>query len=279
MKHRILYDMSLISLAVAFYTVIRYGELYFIQPNRVNIILVALALAIIIELSLEAKVKFLKYCFAFLSSFIIIVAFCIIKQIIFEPVYFPDISSKIELKKYEEIKHCTQKVLSDKFWQYLSKSEKINLLQTIVNHEVAELKLKDSIAIEAAEIPAKGTDLVTNAHYNSLFDKIIIRSSLLDMTGDRALQSAIHEVRHAYQNSIAKSYEKNNTGWMSAAVLEDAKKFAKSLNHKRNNVQDYDQYYNELIECDARDYAAGRIKKTYQLICEYGEKISELPES
>lgn len=280
MKYRILCGIVLLSLAASIYTLIGYGELYFILQNKVNIILAALVVVILVDIYLVSKANFFRSYFSFLavflSSFILVIASCIIKQIIFEPVYFSsviNIPSRIELKEY------VHKVLSEKDWRFLPKSEKIDLLQTIVNYEAAELNLKDSLTIEAAEIPAKGTDLVTNAHYNRLFKKIIIRTSLLDNTsGNMALESTIHEVRHAYQNSLAKSYEENDVDWMAEAVLEDAKNYAKSLDRKRNNVQDYDQYYNELIECDARRYATKRMREYYQLIYDYEKEISELPE-
>lgn len=283
MKYRILCGIVLLSLVASIYTLISYGELYFIQQNnRVNEIIAALVITILVDIYRESKANFLKSSFSFfavfMSSFILVIAFCIIKQIIFEPVYFSDIPSRIELKKNEEITLNAYKVLSEKDWRFLSKSEKLNLLQTVVNHEVAELKLKDSPNIEAAEIPAKGTDLVTNAQYNRLFDKIIIRSSLLDMSGDRALQSAIHEVRHAYQNSLARAYEENNIAWMSEDIMNDARKFSKSLTNKRENVQNYDQYYNELVERDAREYAARRMKKYYHMIYDCVEGIPELSE-
>lgn len=278
MKYSILCGIGLLSFAASIYTLIGYGELYFILQNKVNIILAALVIAILVDIYLVSKANFFRSSFSFLavflSSFILVIASCIIKQIIFEPVYFSSvrhIPAGIELNTY------AHKVLS-KEWNLLSRYEKVNLLQSIVNHEAAELKLKDSPAIEAAEIPAKGTDLVTNAYYNRLFKKIIIRTSLLDNTsGNMALQSTIHEVRHAYQNNLAKSYEENDVDWMAETVLEDAKNYAKSLDHKRNNVQDYDQYYNELIECDARKYATKRMREYYQLIYDYEKEIPELP--
>lgn len=271
-----LWGMALVLLAASGYILFNYGELILcLRDKAVYAFLATILVNIILNNSTQNKGSFLVLNLKVLASFMIVAAVLIGHRIIFEPVYLPSVSATIQLKSDKELQQLTSRIM-DKGWQKLSKKEKIDLLQQIANHEAAELKLKNSIPIEATELSARYDNCVTYASYVRFFKKIMINSSVLDKPGDVVLKSAIHEIRHAQQDYLAGAYEAGDTHWMSEATLKLAEQFSKDFEYKKNNIMDYKAYYEQLIERDAREYSSQR-SKYYGELALYLEELPDLP--
>lgn len=268
--------MALVMLAGSGYMIFSYGELALGLMNRfMYAFFIATMANVILNNHGERKGSFIMLNLKILASCIVALAILIGHKIIFEPVYFSSAPAAIQLKSDKELQQLTSRIM-DKGWQKLSKKEKIDLLQQITNHEAAELKLKNSIPIEATELSARYDNCVTYASYVRFFKKIMINSSVLDKPGDVVLKSAIHEIRHAQQDYLAGAYEAGDTHWMSETTLKLAEQFSKDFEYKKNNIMDYKAYYEQLIERDAREYSSQR-SKYYGELALYLEELPDLP--
>lgn len=271
-----LWCLALVLLVASGYMLFSYGELALGLRNRLTYsFFLAVFVNIILNNAAQRKAGFLVFNLKILVSFVVVVAVLISHRIIFEQVYLPTVPAVIQLKSDKELQQLTNRIM-DKDWQGMSKKEKINILQQVANHEAAELKLKTSIPIEAAELYSSYEGGITLASYVRIFKKIIINSSVLDKPGEVVLKSALHELRHAQQDYLADAYEVSDTGWMSEGTLKLAEQFSKDFEYKKNNLMNYGEYYGQFIERDAREYSVNR-SKYYVELSLYWEELLALP--
>lgn len=80
-----------------------------------------------------------------------------------------------------------------------------------------------------------------------------------------ALRTYAHEFRHAYQCYQASLYESDQF-FMSRQVhdMGKAREWSVNLQHYKAPDEDYDDYYNQPIERDARDFAEKLVRRIYQ---------------
>lgn len=274
----VLWGVALVLLVTGGYMLLNYGELALGLGKRMSYtFLITLVAVLILDRFTHSKDGFIVFALKFLASFVVVSALVVSHRLIFEPVYLPSSPAIIQHMSDKELQQLSNQILI-KNWQSLSKKDKIDLLQQVVNHEAAELKLKNGIPVQAAELYSKYEDGITLASYVRWFKKIIINSSMLDESGEVVLKSTLHEIRHAQQDYLAKSYENGDIAWMSEETLKLAKQFSKDFEYKKNAILDYNGYYEQFIERDARDYSIQRCKYYVELAF-YLEELPDLQEN
>lgn len=278
MNTKALRGIALMLLGVSGYLLFRYGELAIGMRNKFwPFFLISVLVNIIFHQATKNQDGLIAKALKFLASCLVAIAMLIGYRLVFEPVYFSSVAATIQLKSDKEMQLLTNSIM-DKSWQELSKKEKLDLLQQIVNHEAAELKLKNGIPVEATELPSLYESHITLAGYTPFFKKIIINSDVLDKPGETVLKIILHEARHAQQDYLATAYNNGDTSWMSEGTLNLAEQYSKDFKHKQKAMGSYQNYYEQTIEKDARKYSAQRYKY-YGELALYWEELPELPKS
>ena len=100
--------------------------------------------------------------------------------------------------------------------------------------------------------------------YNDSTKQIFINKSIfLDKSSEKLLDTVCHEVYHNYQHRLISVYmdmdEKNR----------NLKIFRNEFCNYKNGSDDFNGYYTQICENDARKYAEERVKEYYKQIHTY----------
>jgi len=154
--------------------------------------------------------------------------------------------------------------LEEAAWSRLSREEKIDLLQFISDYECVFV-----LGCEPVTLCAGSTAGQTELGFYSCGDRsITIREQHVQHSHvKKVLETALHEVRHAYQHSMADMYaalqphireEHKNL-----QPLVQAKEYLGELNNYRSYEDDYNAYYEQEVERDSRAWSRQRIEESY----------------
>lgn len=138
---------------------------------------------------------------------------------------------------------------SDK-WATLSHEEKMNTLQTVVNIETTYLT--------TSPITLKSTKLEDSTVGQYSYDEnIIYIDSEFMATSDSmdVIDTICHECRHAYQHSVVDMLDWSQDSVTTHYFYRSARQWKLEFSDYRNGQLDYNTYYQQSIEADARAYA------------------------
>ena len=148
-----------------------------------------------------------------------------------------------------------QKIEEDK-WEVLSVNEKMNVLNTIVSIEKEELGIPYALNVTEEKL---SEGLV--AQYHPLSNTIKIDKDYMnDCTSDEVVDSICHEVYHAYQNCLVELYENSSMEYRNLVVFKSVPEYKKEFTQYKDGMDEIFDYYMQTCECDARAYAASRVK-------------------
>lgn len=149
-------------------------------------------------------------------------------------------------------------------FQNIGYEDKLKLLYGIYNLEKQNLGISSDIDIIYSEIPPRES-VVTLGYYNDEDSKIVLNADRLD-TFEETLSVLLHEIFHVYQNECVEIFEKLNE--------ETELAYYKEISTYKNEMQSYksaydessfDDYSNQTLEKNARDYADNRIEDFYNV--------------
>lgn len=140
--------------------------------------------------------------------------------------------------------------LSNDKWSNLSYEDKMDTLQTVVNIEATYLTI--------SPITLKSTKLEDNTVGQYSYDEniIYIDSEFIAISESTdALDTICHECRHAYQHSVVDMLDWSQDSVNSHYYYRSAQQWKLEFNDYQSGQFDYDTYYQQSIEVDARVYA------------------------
>lgn len=248
------------------YVVFSHGELLFTGARSFTNILLGGAIGTFLMGSCSNwNCSWRKLILSWVFGLMLTAGSTVMYAMVMEPVYFSTVPAKVEVQdEATTIKYVRETFSRD--WVKLSKQERLDELQKLVNCEAGVLKLPHKVPIEAAEIARNSQGLQADGHYNSLFKKIIIKSDLLDKDDySLSIRVVLHEIYHAYQHHLADSYKKGDTDWMTEQELQGAPIYVDEFEKSHKGVKTYEEYYNRRIEYKARDYSSERCRYYFGL--------------
>lgn len=166
-----------------------------------------------------------------------------------------EIFSQTSFETLTDQNESTLQNLLDSKWEKLSYEEKMNTLQIILNIETTYLTINP--------ITLKSTKLETNTIGQYLYDEntIYIDSDILETCAPlTALDVICHECRHAYQHYVVNMLDWSQDSVNSHYFYRQAKQWKLELEDYTDGYRNYDLYYQQNIEIDARDYAKKSVK-------------------
>ncbi len=161
-------------------------------------------------------------------------------------------------------------------WEKLSSTEKLDVLQTVVNIEkTATLGVPHEIYVRAGVL-----DEENGGYYRHSEHSIMINIEELENGSARdALTIAMHECQHAYQWCLAELYESIDPQYRDLRLLSTARDYSENLNDYQQAGDDYESYFayfDQIVEQDAWRFGAATANWYLDMIDEYlGAEQSE----
>ncbi|MCR5755489.1 MAG: hypothetical protein K6G30_11860, partial [Acetatifactor sp.] len=152
-------------------------------------------------------------------------------------------------------------------WGSLSVDEKLRVLRTVVNIERRYLGLYDDEIITCAVIGVPDERL---GYYSVETNKICINyNHLCHGTGEEGLNIILHEIFHAYQNKCFDALQSLDGNYQTLRKFDDIKKWGENIENYISDDESGDDYYYQVLEIDAREYAEEASEDYYRKINQY----------
>lgn len=156
----------------------------------------------------------------------------------------------------------TIELLRPNRWEKLSTDEKITVLQTICTIEQEYLGLPNKLSLTAINID----NGVLGNYYDNPYPHININLKHLESDDSKSvLNTVLHEIYHSFQYRLCDAYDKIND-----EKLKTLRAFRKVYLYK-SNFANYiaaskDGYYEQIVETEARAYAANAAEYYFKRI-------------
>ena len=150
-------------------------------------------------------------------------------------------------------------------WKTLSITEKISLLQLVVDIETKALHVPHSVRVTVQSLPEAEA-----GNYSPRTQTITININWLN-DGWEACSIILHEIHHAYSHAIVAALQKLSVEERQLACFEAYIRYGNEYsNYSRptDNAGFY-QYYCQAVESDARDFAAEQLIQYQSAVSKY----------
>lgn len=153
-------------------------------------------------------------------------------------------------------------------WETLSLSEKANTLQTVANIEAYYLGLPHELNIKVMDVGDS-----TVSQYDDKTHSITLNSSFLDSAeASEALNSLCHEAYHAYQLRLCDACNSMDPKYRSLLSFNNVPSYQQEFQNYNNGEKYFMDYYYQVCEVTAREYAETSVQEYYYKIELYQEE-------
>lgn len=160
----------------------------------------------------------------------------------------------------------TLKYLQDDLWKDLSAKEKLNVLQTVANVEQRYLGLPNELNVCTANL----SEGVLAEYRDSTHQITINLDNLLNSSSWKLLNSVCHEAYHCYEHRLVDVYSSAKAENQSLKIFYHTNSYIEEFsNYISGSPEDFNYYYNQISEKDARDYADEAVMDYRKRIMEY----------
>lgn len=156
-----------------------------------------------------------------------------------------------------EAQKDTLMLLQQETWEQLSIQKKVDVLQTVANIEAHTLGLPNELNVGADELT-----IGTLGGYEDSKHRLCISLEHLETSPvENVLKTICHEAYHSYQSRIAEIYQELPEQQRTLMLYRDAAVYAAEMDDYQNGATDFENYYNQQMEADARKYAEITVEK------------------
>ena len=150
-------------------------------------------------------------------------------------------------------------VLYAENWECAAFEDKLTAMQLVADEEAAYLGLPFAPSVIAEPKP-----LSTTGSYSSGAQSISISiDHLLNDSSFACTDTVLHECFHAYEDCLCKVYESADETYRSLHCLRPAAVYIAENRSYIDGDDDFEGYYQQALERDARIYAADRLQTQY----------------
>lgn len=160
-------------------------------------------------------------------------------------------------------------VISEEEWDALDLKERQDTVVAIVECEARYLGIPFKIEVVFSD----DLDYETKGYYAHTMHLICFNNQSLQEDGNmEALNTALHEVRHAYQYSIVEVYAKLSPEERALFCFDGVEEWYEEIITYVDGYDDYDAYLSQSLEEDSRKYAS---KESQSYINEINQLLKE----
>ena len=146
-------------------------------------------------------------------------------------------------------------------WEKLSWANRLSVLQLIADIEQKRLGLPKRLVVIACSLPSE-----TYGRYNIINGAIYVNKRLLkDASSKELINTIAHEARHALQKYEIDVYNGVDGELKNLALFDDVRIYKEEFENYKDGNENYLDYYMQMCEEDAREYAAA--ETTYIFCC------------
>ncbi len=161
--------------------------------------------------------------------------------------------------------------LQESEWTKLSMNEKADVMQTVCNIEADYLGLPRSLPVSLNFLGN-----ATNGEFSEKDQKISLSIEMMtDAKPDKCLETTLHEVYHYYQWCLVQSYQQTSEEYRNLQLFSDVAKYEENFENPRDGNEDFDSYYAQAIEVNARKYASDGVADYYRRLDEHIHSVDE----
>ena len=142
--------------------------------------------------------------------------------------------------------------LQDGSWDKLSAQEKINVLQAVLLIEKESLGLPDAVSMGVYN----QSEHTLGAFSDQDTEILISYDHILQENSWEMVETVCHEAYHCYQHRLIALYEKSDPEFRKLEVFRHVPDYIEEFGHYISGDEDYEGYYNQYCERDAREYAS-----------------------
>ena len=159
--------------------------------------------------------------------------------------------------EYQELWRC----LEESTWKHYSVPEKMTVMQRLTDFET------QTLGISSVPVTADLIGSYTLGMYNEETNELFINTKYLDTSPvEECIDTICHEVRHALQFQVVNAIDWDNPVFQTAYFDE-----LRSWLHNQEDYQNawlggFEEYHNQPLEVDARDYAATETERIMSYI-------------
>ena len=156
-------------------------------------------------------------------------------------------------------------------WEKLDLKGRLAVLQELVEVECAYLGLPEMLLVEPEDL-----DVGLLACYEDLDREIVIsKSHLMEGGFYEVIDSIFHEVYHSYQARLTDAYFQVDDASKNLRMFRNAAVYADENEHYVSTENGtYEEYYAQLLESEARDYAKRSVMAYYDFFLAYSSDKS-----
>lgn len=162
--------------------------------------------------------------------------------------------------------------LEESVWEDLTIPERLSVLQVVANIERSYLGIPDELNVGANLIRNDSEDERELGHYVEARRQIIVDlEHLKHDPPDEVVNTVCHEAFHAYEHVLIKAYHALPDTYKPLYNIAKAVKYQNEFADYQDADGDFDSYYFQDVEYDARKYAEGAALRFFRAIRIYSE--------
>lgn len=147
--------------------------------------------------------------------------------------------------------------LENDHWNTLTTSARLETLQEILNIECAYLGLPGSLTVSVIEMDRES---VHGSYSHSKRTVNINQTVFSSASPEYLLSILLHEVYHSFEHACIDLLETSDSSYQNLMLFDRAVIYAYESSNYISGEDDYQAYYNQLMEADSRAYAELRIR-------------------
>lgn len=219
------------------------------------------------------KRRFMKLLILWKNSLTITAILLMLPAFLSTLLYDTILNSKVEI--IEEVNECdfqtdikmVAKIYPDT-WELLSLQERLDVAQIIVNNQVEYYGISHEISVGVGDL-----SFGTLGYYRDSTHQIVLDyEHLKESHSYLILETLMHEVNHVYTHELVRIYTNLSEEDRDLKIFHDIDIYTLEYEHYVDGSDDdFEKYYNQLVETHAREAGTEEAFRYIQLINEYLE--------
>ena len=156
----------------------------------------------------------------------------------------------------EPLEQCREELSRLNEWDDLTEGEKLTLMQLLCNVECAYYGIPHPVNVQFALLMPDTTGRYTEEDSMITLNRLYVN----EMPATVVCSSLLHECVHAYQYCLIEAYRVLPEEYRELVALRDAAVFEYEFDHYIGGEDDFEGYYAQKVERDARAVSKSRTK-------------------
>jgi hypothetical protein len=206
--------------------------------------------------------------FIFSVGFAVVIAFYSFNIVFGRGVIAAGTTNNIEIETHNEsIDSNADEILllRENSWEELTVKQRVNVLQTVADIEKDYLGVNHNFYVL---VDNTGKYLLGN-YDNDTYNIKINTDTIMYGSAKECLKIICHEVYHGYSYCMISALDNSQEELKNLKIYEDAQIYKKEFGNYKSGIDEYDEYYYQQCEVDARSYAENSVNYYMSYIYNY----------